>query len=162
MWTDDHRKKSIEKNKKKALEKYESGKYKHLSNASIKKILLTSGKKYVCDECGISEWNGQKLSLHLEHIDGDSFNNKIENLKFLCPNCHSVTETYCGRNKNTGLKKVSDEILLTSLKNNSNIRQALIEVGLSPRGGNYVRAHKLLGRMEKLVNSSDLKFDASA
>lgn len=127
------------------MERYQNGKYKHLANGALKKILITSGRKYNCQDCGLEEWNGKKLTLQLEHIDGDSFNNSIENLKFLCPNCHSITDTYCGKNKNTGKIKVSDEKLLTSLQNNSNIRQALIEVGLSPRGGNYTRASKLLG-----------------
>lgn len=149
MWTDKHRQKSIDLKKKEALERYENGKYKHLANGALKKILITSGRKYVCEECNLDEWRGKKLTLQLEHIDGDSFNNSTENLKFLCPNCHSITDTYCGKNKNTGKKKVSDEKLLTSLRNNSNIRQALIEVGLSPRGGNYVRASKLLGHVAK-------------
>ena len=162
MWTDKHRQKSTDLKKKEALERYENGKYKHLANGALKKILITSGKKYKCDDCGINEWKGKKLSLQLEHIDGDSFNGSIENLKFLCPNCHSITDTYCGKNKNTGKKKVSDEMLLTSLKENSNIRQALIAVGLSPRGGNYARATKLNACVGKLVNPSDLKSDASA
>lgn len=145
MWNDEMRKKSVEKKKEQALERYQNGKYKHLANGALKKILLTSGREYKCEDCGLDEWQNVKLSLHLDHIDGDSFNNLPENLKFLCPNCHSITETYCGKNKNTGKKKVSDEKLLTSLQNNSSIRQALIEVGLSPRGGNYVRASRLLG-----------------
>lgn len=149
MWTDEHRKKSVDAVKKQALERYENGKYKHLANGALKKILKTSGRKFVCGDCGLDEWRGKKLSLHLEHIDGDSFNNSIDNLTLLCPNCHSITDTYCGKNKNSGKKKVSDETLLTSLKNNSNIRQALIEVGLSPRGGNYVRASRLLGHVAK-------------
>lgn len=45
--------------------------------------------------CSITEWYGQKLSLHLEHINGDSSDNRIENLILLCPNCHSQTPTYC-------------------------------------------------------------------
>ena len=67
-------------------------------------------------------------------------------MRLLCPNCHSQTDTYCGKNKNTGKTKVSDEILLDSLLKESNIRRALIEVGLSPKGGNYIRAVKLLNK----------------
>jgi hypothetical protein len=52
-----------------------------------------------CNRCAINEWQGEKLSLHLDHIDGDNTNNLIENLRLLCPNCHSLTPTYCGRNK---------------------------------------------------------------
>lgn len=140
MWTDNHRSKATIAVKQKALQNCNK---KHLSNGSLKKILITSGREYKCETCEIGDWRGIALSLELDHIDGDSFNNSLDNLRFLCPNCHSITDTYRGRNKNTGKKKVSDEDLLTSLKENSNIRQALIAVGLSPRGGNYTRAMKL-------------------
>jgi 5-methylcytosine-specific restriction endonuclease McrA len=52
-----------------------------------------------CNECRISEWKGKKLSLHLDHIDGNSWNHELSNLRFLCPNCHSLTDTYTGKNK---------------------------------------------------------------
>lgn len=52
-----------------------------------------------CSICKISDWQGESLSLHLDHIDGDNTNNQISNLRLLCPNCHSQTPTYCGRNK---------------------------------------------------------------
>lgn len=44
-------------------------------------------------------WNNKALCLELDHINGDSGDNRQENLRFLCPNCHSQTITYCGRNK---------------------------------------------------------------
>jgi Zn finger protein HypA/HybF involved in hydrogenase expression len=54
---------------------------------------------YKCLECKISEeWNGKPLALHLDHIDGNHDNNTRDNLRCLCPNCHSQTHTYAGRN----------------------------------------------------------------
>lgn len=51
---------------------------------------------YRCDKCGnTGVWNDQKLVLHLDHMNGDHYDNRLQNLRFLCPNCHSQTETYC-------------------------------------------------------------------
>jgi predicted RNA-binding Zn-ribbon protein involved in translation (DUF1610 family) len=70
---------------------------KSLNN--LKKRLIKEGLlHYSCSKCGISEWNGAGLSLHLDHVNGISNDNRIENLRLLCPNCHSQTETYAGKN----------------------------------------------------------------
>ena len=53
-----------------------------------------------CQECGLENlWNGKPIKLHLDHINGDNTDHRIENLRMLCPNCHSQTETYAGKNK---------------------------------------------------------------
>lgn len=51
-----------------------------------------------CYNCGINSWNGKPLTLQLDHINGDNRDNRIENLRLLCPNCHSQTETFCRKN----------------------------------------------------------------
>lgn len=58
-------------------------------------------KKEECEKCGLSnEWNGELISLHLDHINGINNDNRLSNLRILCPNCHSQTKTYAGkRNK---------------------------------------------------------------
>ena len=67
----------------------------------LKERLVKENKlKYKCANCGnTGEWLGQKLTLQLDHINGVHNDHRIENLRFLCPNCHSITETYAGRNK---------------------------------------------------------------
>lgn len=65
-------------------------------------IILIDG--YKCLECGIAEYNGKKLTLHLEHINGNAIDNSRENLCLLCPNCHAQTPTYKGRNRGNGTR----------------------------------------------------------
>ena len=56
--------------------------------------------EYKCVNCGCDgNWQGGKISLEIDHKDGDSTNNAIENLRYLCPNCHALTDTYRGKNK---------------------------------------------------------------
>lgn len=55
---------------------------------------------YKCAICGNEGlWNGQPLILQLDHINGKHNDHRLENLRFLCPNCHSQTETFSGKNK---------------------------------------------------------------
>lgn len=67
----------------------------HLKNRLLKEGLL----KNECYECHINEWRGKKLMLELDHINGVRHDNRLDNLQLLCPNCHSQTDTYCGKNK---------------------------------------------------------------
>lgn len=146
------REKARKSQKEKAKQRFELGQSNHLSNGAIKRIMKDHyNRGDSCEQCGIREWNSKQLSFELDHIDGDNYNNSLDNLRFLCPNCHSQTETFRGRNVNTGKKKVSDEDLIAALKHTSNIRQALISVKMSPRGANYVRASKLLNKMVAAV-----------
>ena len=92
---------------KKTIEEWLSGK-NIMSYGAI--VISVNIRKYLfeihnskCQECGWGEINPytNKVPLEVEHIDGDSQNNIFENLKLLCPNCHSLTETY----KNIGSRK---------------------------------------------------------
>lgn len=63
---------------------------------NLKKRLIKEGlKEDKCEMCGIgNEWNGKPLTLQLDHINGDHSDNRLENLRILCPNCHSQTSTW--------------------------------------------------------------------
>ena len=69
--------------------------------ASLKQRLIKEGRlEYKCASCGNEgTWLGKKLSLQLDHINGINNDHRIENLRFLCPNCHSQTNSFAGRNK---------------------------------------------------------------
>lgn len=61
--------------------------------------LLDLGWPYECAWCGLSEWRGMKLVLHLDHANGIHNDNRLANLRLLCPNCHTQTETYSNRRR---------------------------------------------------------------
>lgn len=85
----------------------EAGHCTHNSAIVLKRYLA---EKYgeQCSECGIGNtWNDKTLVLHLDHIDGNSDNNFPENLRLLCPNCHSQTENYGSKGKGSRYKKVT-------------------------------------------------------
>lgn len=63
----------------------------------LKRALLESGAEYKCEECNLSKWRGESISLQIDHRDRNWRNDQKENLRFLCPNCHSQTEGWCGR-----------------------------------------------------------------
>ena len=70
------------------------------TTSSLRKRLLKEGLKEArCEGCGGTEWMGQPIPLQLDHINGDRRDNRLENLRLLCPNCHSQTETWCGKNR---------------------------------------------------------------
>ena len=80
---------------------------KHTRTVLRRCILKHGLLPYKCDICGITEWNNKTLSLELDHINGKNNDNRLENLRFLCPNCHSQTSTYGSRNQQLN-SKVSD------------------------------------------------------
>jgi 5-methylcytosine-specific restriction endonuclease McrA len=75
-----------------------------LLNWQFKIRLIREGyKEDKCEKCGISEWKGKRLSIQVHHKDGNKDNNKLENIEFLCPNCHSQTDNFSGKNKKNKL-----------------------------------------------------------
>lgn len=70
------------------------------SQTTVRKFYLKRNDvEYKCSKCGVSGiWNDRPLVLQLDHIDGDNKNNSLNNLRWLCPNCHSQTKTFAGKN----------------------------------------------------------------
>lgn len=68
------------------------------NNSRTRDRLIRLGREYSCAMCGMGpEWQGTPLTLQVDHINGVRTDHRLENLRFLCPNCHSQTETFCGR-----------------------------------------------------------------
>ena len=67
----------------------------------IAKEWISEQQGHKCLLCGIKEWNGKPIVFQYDHIDGDPDNNTKENTRMICPNCHSQTDTYGVKNKNS-------------------------------------------------------------
>jgi hypothetical protein len=77
------------------------GRFPTYPTNKLKKRLLEEGFLVnKCSECGLSDtWNGNPIVLQLDHINGINNDHRLENVRLLCPNCHSQTDTWCGKGK---------------------------------------------------------------
>ena len=81
--------------KKYLLEDILAGKYPYYNTSHLNYRLIKEGvKERKCECCGNTEWMGHPIVLELHHIDGNRMNNNLENLQLLCPNCHSITDSF--------------------------------------------------------------------
>ena len=103
-----------------------------------KRVVIRTEQGGRCGGCDLAEWRDRPITLELEHKDGDRSNWARENLVFLCPNCHSLTPTWRGRNK-TG------NGIPIRTPHGSSLRQVLLARGLTPKGSNYRTLKKMLG-----------------
>ncbi len=82
------------------LQEIFNGKHpQYQANKLRKRLFVEKYKEQKCEVCGIENWLGKSISLELDHIDGNRYNHSLDNLRIICPNCHSQTHTYRGKNK---------------------------------------------------------------
>lgn len=109
---------------------------------SIKRYIINHELlPYECSRCkNTGSWQGEIMTLHLDHINGINNDNRIENLRFLCPNCHSLTDSYNGKNKSHFPNvTVTEEQVINALQKTPNVRQAALQLGLNPQGASHTR-----------------------
>lgn len=107
----------------------------YLSNRLKKRLIQEGLKENVCEICGQkAEWNNMPLQLQLDHINGNHNDNRLENLRIICPNCHTQTETF-GNKRTKSHKYCIDcgkEICLTSTRCNSCARKTRVTYKIKP------------------------------
>ena len=116
---------------------------KHTRSVLRRYVIKNNLIPYRCAICGCVEWQGRTLSLELDHINGINNDNRIENLRFLCPNCHSQTTTYGSRNqqRNDSDYEISDDLrdlIETEYRKRNNIKQVSAALGIRRRVVNKV------------------------
>lgn len=116
---------------------------KHARSVLRRYVIKNNLIPYRCAICGCVEWQGRTLSLELDHINGINNDNRIENLRFLCPNCHSQTTTYGSRNqqRNDSEYEISDDLrdlIETEYRKRNNIKQVSAALGIRRRVVNKV------------------------
>jgi Zn finger protein HypA/HybF involved in hydrogenase expression len=84
---------------KKPIEYYLTENSYHQSHKLKLRLIQEGIKTHKCECCGITDWNNKPTPIELDHINGINTDNRLENLRLLCPNCHAQTETYRGKNK---------------------------------------------------------------
>ncbi|MER5749664.1 HNH endonuclease [Streptomyces sp. NPDC002088] len=71
-----------------------------IKTVMLRRALDDLGVTHVCDACGIGDtWQGRRLVLEIDHVNGDRLDNRLENLRYLCPSCHSQTSTFSKRSR---------------------------------------------------------------
>lgn len=122
------------------------------SSSQLKRRLVNNGLlEDRCEKCGVGkEWCGMSLTLQLDHINGDRTNNRLDNLRVLCPNCHSQTETFGGRNvkqRDLSWKDIpKDQIIDRYRMVDGSLSQTIRELGYDVRNQS-IRKH-----IQKIVN----------
>ena len=111
------------------------------SKRALNNLIILRGRR--CEKCGQTTWLSQPIPLQVHHVDGDRFNNELNNLQLLCLNCHALTDNFGIKNYKINKEKISDETFVEVLKQSKSIHDALNKLKLNTSGKTYQRAYDL-------------------
>jgi hypothetical protein len=123
-----------------------------------KRVWLKEYYNYTCQKCNNNLWLGEQIPLEINHINGNNQEHELENVELLCCNCHALTDNWRGRNKIKREFILDRDLIQVLVKNKFNIRQSLIEVNLSPKGGNYKRCNTLIQKYKNGIEIKESKY----
>jgi hypothetical protein len=127
----------------------------YYNTSNLKERLYKEGLKLrKCEKCGQGEiWNGEKISLILDHKNGVNNDNRLENLRIVCPNCNATLPTHCGKNLRTKVKDLREKKEFER-KNNSGRTIKEIEIGIKNRKTDRPEYEVLLKEIDELGYSA--------
>ena len=108
------------------------------------RLLKNQIKKHQCESCSLTKWKDQDIPLELHHVDGNKFNNALENLELLCPNCHAFTKNYRQQKNKKRQPELKEKDIIKALKSSHSRHQAMLKLGLSVGSGNYDKFDKVI------------------
>jgi 5-methylcytosine-specific restriction endonuclease McrA len=136
-FTDEMRENSHVSHRRKLVEEKP---FERLGHHLRKKIVMEE-QEYACLHCELTQWMGLRITLELDHIDGNRQNNDRKNLRCLCPNCHSITTTWkVGQGQDKKSRKRTDEEIINAYLNNSSMNSTLKELGYNWGSARTVKA----------------------
>jgi hypothetical protein len=118
------------------------------TNGKLRHRLLQLNWNYECNICGISEWLGKPITLHLDHINGIPNDNRFENLRFLCPNCHQQTPTWGNKILKKKKEKINKNIENQVIHSNTKDYRSIIKEKWEEEQKQYI----------ELILNSDIDF----
>lgn len=140
-----HNKGKVFESKRVPISDYLENKSRIGGNKLREKLIEAGLKKPICENCNLDRWMDNPIPLHLHHKDRNHFNNDLENLQILCPNCHALAHRDTNRKpeKRKFQPAIEEQKFIDLIPVCYCAREVLIILGLAPYGSNYVRIKRI-------------------